>query len=405
MLPTPISIPPVITPLPQSAPLIQSLQIGTILDAVVINQTGTSETLLLIGNTPLRAQSSVPLQAGEALSLKVEEITPRPVLSIVTRESGETETVTIARTLRAVLPRQAPLPPLLSLLGAMAGPKMAGKTPLPAPLLKQVGELFQNLPEAQTLFKGEGLARAIQHSGLFLEARLANHNPSNPSTPTPVPALDLKGALLRLLQTTSQISSQSTATAKPSSMPPANGQVMSHTAEPKVELRAPITPPAAVFSGQDVEGDLQRLLEGAVARVQTNQLASLPTDEGTPRAWVVEIPVRQPPEGSVVKLRIQQETNGHEDSDLPYWSVNLSVEPPRLGPIHARISLGGEKISTTLWVEQASTLKLVQRHLGDLDNSLRKAGLATEPVCCHGGEPPDFANPPLTAASLVDIHA
>ncbi len=401
MLPTGISIPAVITPLAQSAPLIQSLQVGAILEAVVINQTGTSEALLLLSNTPIRAQTSTPLQPGETLRLKVEETIPRPTLSIVTRERGEAETVTIARSLRAVLPRQAPLPPLLSLLGTLVGPKVAGKPPLPAPLLKQAQEFFQALPAIQTLFKGEGLARAVQDSGLFLEARLAGQTPA---TPAPAPRQDLKGALLRLLQTTSQPSPASAATTKPTPTYQPSAPMVPSAPDPKLELRAPVVAATAVFSEPNLEGDLQRLLEGAVARVQANQLASLPTDEGAPRTWVVEIPVRQPPEGSVVKLRIQQETAQHEENDRPYWSVNLSVEPPLLGPIHARIALGGEKISTTLWVEKASTLRLVQRHLGDLDKGLHRAGLKTEPVCCHAGEPPEMTNPPITNASLVDIH-
>ncbi len=401
MLPTGISIPPVITPLSQPAPLIQALQPGAILEAVVINQMGNSQALLLLANTPIRAQTTTPLHPGETLSLKVEETTPRPTLSIVAREAGETEATTIARSLRTVLPRQAPLPPLLSLLEALAKPEVARKSSLPAPLLKQVQEFFRTLPQIQTLFKGEGVARAVQGSGLFLEAQLANHIPSSPG---PAPRRDLKGALLRLLQTTHPVTPESASTPKPPSSFLTPGQTPSSPTAPKPELRAPVTPPATVLAGQDVEGDLQRLLEGAVARVQANQLASLPGEDGTSRAWVVEIPVREPPQGSVVKLRIQQEPGHQEDSALPYWSVNLSVEPPRLGPIHARISLGGEKISTTLWAERESTLKLVQRHLQDLDDGLRKAGLKAERVCCHGGEPPEFINPRPTTTSLVDIH-
>ncbi|MFI0459754.1 MAG: flagellar hook-length control protein FliK, partial [Candidatus Thiodiazotropha endolucinida] len=57
------------------------------------------------------------------------------------------------------------------------------------------------------------------------------------------------------------------------------------------------------------------------------------------------------------------------------WSLTLHMNLPSLGPMRVRLSLFGEKLSTTIWSEKPDTASLVNQHLGRLRASLESTGL------------------------------
>ena len=106
--------------------------------------------------------------------------------------------------------------------------------------------------------------------------------------------------------------------------------------------------------------------------------------------------------GEVVPLRIARE-DGHpgQEGEAPRWSVQLALDLPGLGPLHARVSLQGERVGTLFWAEQEETRELVAEHLAELRERLEAQGLAVSALNCLPGQPP--AEPaPGGATPLLD---
>jgi flagellar hook-length control protein FliK len=57
------------------------------------------------------------------------------------------------------------------------------------------------------------------------------------------------------------------------------------------------------------------------------------------------------------------------------WNLTLHINLPSLGPMRVRLSLMGEKISTTIWSENTHTASLVRQHLERLRSGLESTGL------------------------------
>ncbi|MCX5836694.1 MAG: hypothetical protein NTX62_06960, partial [Deltaproteobacteria bacterium] len=69
-------------------PLI-SLMIGENLDARVLAHDRDHRVLLQIKNTPLIADTQIPLQTGDKLTVRVDQLHPNIVLRIISREDAD----------------------------------------------------------------------------------------------------------------------------------------------------------------------------------------------------------------------------------------------------------------------------------------------------------------------------
>ncbi len=67
----------------KAAPSVLPLTLGEMVEAIVGAKTGTSRFLLTIRNSTLSAYSDLPLSRGEKLTVRVEQLQPQVVLSIV----------------------------------------------------------------------------------------------------------------------------------------------------------------------------------------------------------------------------------------------------------------------------------------------------------------------------------
>jgi len=161
-----------------------------LLQATVSGQT-PGKVLLAIGNRQLSAETSLPLEKGQQLTLQVRSLGAQPVLQIISalKESP------LAGIIRLLLPRQAPLTPLLASINQLA------RLPVPhapALLTEQVRSTLRQLPDIAAVSTTQGLKKAIADSGIFLEHRLLQSTAARADTP----ALqsDFKANLLRLIQ-------------------------------------------------------------------------------------------------------------------------------------------------------------------------------------------------------------
>lgn len=301
------------------------VQPGARLQAVVTAGDGDDVTLA-IGDRRFQASASQAVAPGQRLNLQVVQA-GRPAILKVAGPGGEEDT--LPRAMREALPRQLPLQQVFARLTAF--PPMPGGTA--AALLKH---LLQNLPAIERLTDGNNFRSAVQNAGQFLERRLAD------AAPAAEIRQDLKANLLRLL--------------------------------------------AALGQTPEPAADLSRQIEAALARVQLHQLSAAAPDANAP-AWAGEIPLRHGDAVDVCRLRIDRDGGQDAERAASGWSAWITLDLRTLGPLHVRLTLGGGRLSTTVWAEAEATAALVSEHLDTLRQSLRDAGLDVAALQCHRGRP------------------
>lgn len=292
--------------------------------------------------------------------------------------AGTTQAISASAARATVSPPAASLPPTSAAAAtatAAATPgttilQPAHSTTLPEPILKLARELISHLPDVGKLGTPDGLRKAVQDSGLFLEARLAAQNPASAMA---LPDNDLKAGLLRLLallQTQSQQNLQA-ATPAPQSR---------DATSPNATLLAPLT------------DELLKHVEGAVSRLQLNQLQSRTSDTEQRPVWLFDLPVRHEKAIDVIRVRIEQERRHQQTETLSPWRVDLSFDFAELGPVHARISVRGESVSTLFRADNPAAVAHFRDHLNTLQGRLTQLGLSVEQLAVRQGTDPTNAS-------------
>jgi len=188
--------------------LLARLQPGQTLLAKVENILINNEVELRIGKQSIRANSPIPLNAGQSISLLVEESNNGNILRIA-QQANQTDV--IARALRAVLPKQQPVVDVVKqLVQTLATTKnetanTQNSTPAANNLRTAIQTFVNNLPSVKTLSQAEGVRQAIQNSGVNLESHLRQ---SIIDGKPPQTSHDIKANFLRIAQTALQIQSK-----------------------------------------------------------------------------------------------------------------------------------------------------------------------------------------------------
>ncbi len=398
------SIPsPISTPNPQLKPPLPGLansRVGETLQAVVIKVTEEQSALLKIGAESLRVETTAPLRAGQRIGVEVVQLNPKPILRLPVLPFGSTppsaEQV-INSALKQALPKQSGLAPLLANLNALSqAPQLSATL---APLVKaSIKKVVDSIaPRSQTTHAA-GLKKALRASGLFLENRLANGTAA-------FDMRDLKATLLQLM-TQTRAATQNAPSAALSSNPqpaitaisPASVQATPPALPPIPPQRsAPPQPPSRATSTlngtphlRQILGEISRQTEGALARLVLHQLASLPQQDQTTPSWTFELPVQDREKTDLFQFTIQEEGEGEKKKkpSQPRYTVTLSFDLEGLGAIHAKINYAHEQINATLWAEEQTTARLVQKEIRALSQRLEYAGVVIGQLHCQHGTPP-----------------
>lgn len=380
---------------------------------IAVSGQGRSALLDITGNR-IDAQLSQPatqisgFSVGQTLKLQVVNPGTLTALRILTTDTPAKgiEKGTIEQALRNTLPRQTPLAPLLANLALIARHDPANPSlPLPRPVLDSVRNLIAHLPSPPELATSNGLKQAIQQSGLFLEAHLAQAVQSGPITsPSPVNiALDFKGGLLSLLillltATRSSPRSNPLPINTPPSLPTPGAQLQAQS-----HAQATLSPQ---MTQQQALLELLRHTEGGLARLQLTQLLSSNVDDENRRSWVMELPVRQDERIDLIQLRIEKEKQANNNQQTTHWSINLTFDLEGLGTIEVRVQLINDIISSTFWARREASTALIRENLHTLHTRLREAGLNIGTLTAHQGKPPqDNSASSLPAQVLLDVQA
>lgn len=394
-----------------SAPDLRAWQVGQLLQAQVVSGTVNNQVTLRIGQSMIEAQTQTSLAPGQTLTVQVVRLGDQPILKVLPQQAPPALADPLSAALRTALPKQTGLAPLLANLGLLAQSAGAGSTPppLPATVLQAAAQIYRDLSDSHQAATARGLQQAIRDTGLFLESKLAQlTRGGNAELGT-----DFKAALLRLQTLLNDTPRPSPLPATPAGQSAATLPREAATALPAPPLRGlPLQAQAAsaptlaraALAGIALD-ELQQQTEGSLARLQLNQLASLPDSAEPQPSWLLELPLRHQAQVDLFHLRIGREGAGQADnaeSGRP-WVVSLAFDLPGLGPVQARVAVLGEQVSTTFWAEQASTTQAFHSHLETLRQNLQQAGLGIGDLVCRTGQAPQ---PPAgPRAPLMDTLA
>lgn len=192
------------------------------------------------------------------------------------------------------------------------------------------------------------------------------------------------------------------AAARTTTPPPFRGALPSPQAVASPSL-APDAPLAAT---------VHRLLDdtdAAIARQTLLQVASLPdrvdasghrTDPTVPQ-WNFEIPFATPQGTAMAQFEISRD-GGNEQADPAKraWRARFTLNVEPSGPVHALITLNGDKTFVRMWAERPATAQQLRAGIGELNQALTKAELKPGDIVVRDGTPPQAA--PARAGHFLD---
>jgi hypothetical protein len=190
---------------------------------------------------------------------------------------------------------------------------------------------------------------------------------------------------------------------------PAN-DVTAHTNTPPPPFRGalpaaqPVAPPS-IASNAPLTTIARHLLDdtgAAIARQTLLQVASLPDridaagprlDPAAPR-WNFEIPFVTPLGTAVAQFEISRDGGGSEaESAKRIWRARFSLDVEPAGPVHALVSLSGDRTSVRMWAERPATAVQLRAGVSQLSQALSQAELQPGDIVIQDGAPLQSAPP------------
>ena len=235
---------------------------------------------------------------------------------------------------------------------------------LPGNLVQPLADVLSRLPDKQQLGSADGLRRALFDSGLFLEARLAAGEAEI------LRQSDLKAGLLRLLA-------------------PLRDVTTTRTADPTPAPAAAPTGATALSPGVlQWARTMLREVEGAISRIQLNQVQSRAQDSTQSQVWVFELPVKLDRTVDSLKIRFEQEPRSSQAPTEAPWHVEVDFDFENLGRIQARINIRGDTVSTQFRSDNPEAVHAFRSHLDILRSRLSLMGLNVDRLSVRQGEAP-----------------
>jgi hypothetical protein len=149
--------------------------------------------------------------------------------------------------------------------------------------------------------------------------------------------------------------------------------------------------------------------DAAIARQTLLQVASLPDrvdatagrlDPTTPR-WNFEIPFATPQGTAMAQFEISRDGGRSElEAAKRVWRARFSLDVEPVGPVHALVSLSGERTSVRMWAERPATAAQLRAGASRLSQALSKAELQPGDIVIRDGTPPQPA--PASAGHFLD---
>jgi flagellar hook-length control protein FliK len=348
----------------------------------------TTSDLVTTASTPALASAGVaqpattPAAVASAPAGQVAVQTPAAPVTILAEVAGETPVLELIQGSPSIAPQASAATPAVASTQNLA--------PAIASDILDLAAAAQAAPSAATL--ADAAARAATTSAAL--NLLQEVFQGTPVAAGGVSNLVLEnGQLLSLLPVVSGARAPAiedpefATTALPP--PPINGAL------PSAQAVAPVTLQAHV----PVEATLQHLLadtDGAIARQTLLQIASLPAqpdpsatrvDLAGPR-WNFEIPFATPQGTAMAQFEISRDGGGREvQAAKAVWRARFSLNVEPAGPVHALVSLSGERTSVRMWAERPATASQLRAGVSQLSQALSRADLLPGDIVIRDGAP------------------
>ena len=136
--------------------------------------------------------------------------------------------------------------------------------------------------------------------------------------------------------------------------------------------------------------------DGAIARQTLLQVASLPdqVDPSTGRIdpaaqrWNFEIPFLTPQGTAMAQFEISRDGGGTEaEAAKRAWRARFTLDVEPAGPVHALVSLNGDKTSVRMWAERPATADQLRAGVSLLSQALSRAELLPGDIVIRDGAP------------------
>ena len=370
-----------LVPESSSPPAIRNWALGQLLDATVIARDTDNAIHLRLSGTTVRASTTLPLQPGQNLQLKVNQLSPIVTLSVV-NPAPPAEKDLIRGAINRILPMQRPFGPLLNQLGLI--PKLSGSEPkhngvisgLPAAVTQAAHNVLQTIPTLYELRDPNRFPELLRRVGVFSEVgakdALAKNQP-------PFAANDLKWQLLRLRGT---IQKSLQLPAPNASAPNLGTRSAPAIAKPHLSTTTPTVPMAATYDSEvppliDAPSlrKLSHLVDGVIAKIETNQLKAVSALLHGDSQLVLDLPVAFEDGPRVIQLKIAQEDNNHADDQTAKTTVVLQVPINDTETLQAVVSVVSGTLSVRLWSSDTQIREAIVRMRESLVDRLRGSGL------------------------------
>lgn len=336
-------------------------RIGSVLSARPLGVSEQGLMVLQIGAITVEAEApgtKLPPQ----FQVRVLSLGAQPQLEIL--GAGSQLDGNVNQALRERLPQQNGYAPLLATIGALSQWTIVRQ--LPPYLRSALALLEHSMSTPQEVSTGEGLRQAVNRSGIFLEAQLAQAPASDATTAHD----DMKGALLRLVAI---LKGQ-----------PLVGESSDAEVDPPLLYRGVLPQgrfplPPELANSSEATDFLPRLytdVQAALARLEVAQLQAGVAN------WLVEIPIQDADGADVLQLLLKQQQEGEQA-----WTLGFSLDLPSLGPIVGELQLRGLRLSLRLWAQHRDTVDRLEEQFEDIRSRLDATGLFLDQLSCQFGLP------------------
>lgn len=370
---------PVLTPGANRVnPLLPIAPVGDTIKVWVSRQLDRNVYELLYNGRRLTTLSDNRLTVGQSYSLRVEgrDEQGRLITTVASRLSAG-----IDHALQLRLPQQQDP---ASLLAALYSRAQAGSLP-PA-----LSAAIMALPQRSDVTEPRRLNERIIRSGLFFEALLSGGYPAANS--------DLKALLLRLRSWLQGQPAEEAASdkspARSADSPQTRGAV------PKAYQGSHLYQPFSFTSRNMTDPELPgtprqwlRATEGALARIESQQLIALHAREMGHILTLIDLPVYNQNRFDMWRMAVEDRPGSDRDESEPAWQLTISVALPSAGNIAVRLYHRSGETRITFYPDDDSVYRLIETRLASLGRKLNDAGLLGVTLTARKGPLPDSEQP------------
>ncbi len=117
--------------------------------------------------------------------------------------------------------------------------------------------------------------------------------------------------------------------------------------------------------------------------------------------WNFEIPFLTQQGTAMAQFEISRDGGGNEvEAAKRVWRARFTLDVEPAGPVHALVSLSGERTSVRMWAERPSTAAQLRAGTAELSQALSRAELTPGDIEIRDGSPPQPA--PARAGHFLD---